>query len=148
MHSSYVQSDPYGYPLRMDAMLPQYHLHDGMKLDKQAGHGLNVPGYTFTDWHWKESLVAGACKNKCDIDMTCKGFAENRWQFLHTLIKCTTFHFAGWMSETNLVSMATPSPNWDLYVKYTNPKKKTWLHAPLSAAGAPTTQGRRLDGVY
>ena len=38
-------------------------------------------------------------KAKCDFDQTCKAYQENRWQFLHTTIKCRTFHISGWVSE-------------------------------------------------
>jgi len=166
---AYVQADMHGYPLRADAVGPQYHLYDGMKLPHQALIGL-VPGYGYgtpadtyeKKQHAKETLVAGRCKAICDVDDTCKAYQENRWEALHTTIKCVTFHFSMWPKD---VAGLLPVPNlptaggvtggalvadegWDFFEKYTLGKSPTWLHAPVTTAFQPTTHGRRLDGVY
>jgi len=162
IHSQFVQTDQHGYPLRADAAEPQYHLYDGTKATEAAvsaaSGGMATVDSTI-HWHTRETLVAGACKAKCDHDTTCRGFQENRWQMLHTTVKCSTFHFGPWVSETNLVANLTPTEGWDFYAKYTEAKTATWLHAPVNGGYSPTTsakgdprfagyQGRRLEGVY
>jgi len=149
--------DPSGYPLRMDAQTPQYHLYDGVKLPlSHIGlfEAIRDDGVLWEDtdvvqWHTKGTMLAGQCKSKCDNDDTCKAFQENRYGYLHATIKCTTFHFPGWLSEyPQLSSAMTKTTSWDVYVKYTVAKAQTWLHVPKSTAFSPTTSGRRLDGVY
>ena len=160
-HSQFVQTDQHGYPLRVDAQQAQYHLYDGMKASEAAVYAATsmLASDSTIHWHGRETLVADACKAKCDHDITCRAFQENRWRMLHTTIKCTTFHFSQWVSETNLVSNLTPTEGWDFYAKYTDAKNPTWLHAPSTTAFSPTTsamgdprfagyQGRRLEGGY
>lgn len=156
---AYVSADHQGYPLRGDAVTPQYHMYDGMHLSWTYPLLVSLSSPTLRAYsrheHHFETLVAGACKSKCDVDTTCKAFQENRWEALHTSIKCTTYHFHGWISEhptfvdTNLIS----DESWDFYEKYTQAKSPTWLHAPTRTAFTPTTHapgagGRRLAGVY
>ena len=162
VHSQFVQTDQHGYPLRVDAAEAQYHLYDGKKASASAvlaASGMAADHDPTVHWHTKETLVAGACKSKCDHDTTCRGFQENRWQMLHTTIKCSTFHFGAWVHETNLVENLTPSDGWDFYAKYTDYKGPTWMHVPIQSTFSPTTsahgdsrfagyQGRRLEGVY
>jgi len=161
--SNYVQEDTHGYPLRGDALVAQYQIHSGKKA---TGAGLEsaLPvgmSYQMVQWHTKETLVAGMCKAKCDSDITCKVFQENRWEHYKTAIKCTTFHFDTWPhDEANFASTAlSDSDTWDAYFKYTQNKKRTWLHSPIHTAFSPTTSGggagapflntgRRLEGVY
>lgn len=159
----YTQTDPHGYPLRGDAVAAQYHLHDGMKLSAAmlaAWLGAQEPAARnhMVKQDQKMTLVAGKCKSICDTDATCKAFQENRWEAFHTTIKCTTFHFEAWPSETGynhlklVPDMLVANEGWDLYEKYTLPKSRPWLFAPTTTAFQPTTHaangGRRLDGVY
>lgn len=164
VHSQFVQTDMHGYPLRADAAAPQYHLYDGTKATEAAVYAATnmAPADSTIQWHFRETLVAGQCKAKCDFDTTCRAFQENRWQMLHATVKCATFHFSQWVSETNLVAALTPTEGWDFYAKYTEAKTATYLHAPINAGFSPTTSakgdarfaehlgypGRRLEGVY
>jgi len=159
-------TNPHGYPLRNDAQGAQYHIHDGKRMPAMQMRDL-VPGQYTTlreiAWHGRETLVLGQCKAKCDFDPTCKAFQENRWQFLHTTIKCRTFHFSGWVNENPAIVPALQDADWDFFEKYTEPKNPAWAHAPISTAFSPTTHGaggmaaratsshangRRLEGVY
>lgn len=154
-----------GFPLRADQAGPAYHIHDNRKLDHSyftsgptaqanLAAGLVPPGFREINWHGRETLVLGQCKAKCDADVTCKAFQENRWQYLHTTIKCRSFHWDAWLSEypTALTAGLLVEPSWDFYEKYTNAKGPTWLHAPITGSSfSPTTSGsggRRLEGVY
>lgn len=165
VQSRWVQADQHGYPLRGDAALPQYSLYDGKRASGAAVfNATGVPvSLSVVHRHHSETLVAGACKAACDRDLSCKAFQENRWEALHTTIKCTTFHFDAWVHETTLVEHGlTDNDAWDFYAKYTQAKNPTWLHAPIHTAFSPTTNGggspnyagyqggagRRLDGVY
>lgn len=154
--SAYGQSDQSGYPLRNDAQEAQYHLYDSAKLPKTfywqpdtgiPGNG-TLWGVKETTWDRTETMIAGACKNKCDSDKTCKGFMENRWAALHTTIKCTTIHMSHWPGEKSFADELVATDSWDFYAKYTHPRAKTWLHVPLETAFSPTAHGRRLEGIY
>lgn len=161
--NSHTQLDHSGYALHGDAGTRSYHLYDGMKASTAAVFAATgVDQYhTTKHWHMTETLVAGSCKSKCDVDVSCRAFQENRWQQMHVQQKCTTFHFGAWVSETNLIANLTPDVPWDFYEKYANAKNPTWLHSPINTAYSPTTsgagsakyagfqsQGRRLDGVF
>jgi len=149
-----------GFPLRADQSLPAYHIHDGQKYNAayftHANYAAGLIPYppNVVNWHARETLVLGQCKAKCDTDETCKGFQENRWQYLHTSIKCHTFHTTSWFREfpTALTAGLLTEPHWDFYEKYTNAKGPTWLHVPTTGSHfSPTTSGpvgRRLAGVY
>lgn len=182
-HTQSVQTDPHGYPLRGDASGPSYHLYDGYKVTSSALEaalvaatgstiGTGPAGVTMVSQHMERTLVAGKCKDLCDHDVSCRAFQENRWEFLHTTIKCVTIHIGPWVSETSLLDGCSDggdnactnlarTDGWDFYEKYALSKTPTWLHAPTSYAFSPTTSGagdpkwtgfqgagRRLDGVY
>lgn len=161
LHSPFTQVDQSGYLLRGDAAT-SYHLYDGYKAGAAAmvtATGLYSVDTT-KQHHLTETIVAGACKAKCDADISCRAFQENRWQQMHLPAKCTTFHFGSWVHETNLTSNLTPNQPWDFYAKYAQAKNPTWLHAPIKTGYSPTTSGmgspkfagyqggRRLEGVY
>lgn len=149
---------PHGYPLRGDAQTPVYHMHDGKRLPssvvKSIDAGTSVIGTdgSTVRQDGQRTLTLGECKRICDADDTCKGFQENRWQYLGVTIKCRTLHMSGWLTEyPAIVSGLETSNNYDFFVKEANAKPKTWLNAPMTNAFRPTTggsSGRRLDGVY
>jgi len=151
-----VQKDYIGGPLRMDGYATQYYKHDSLKLSYAtlcAYYAAYQCPYNRTIVQEDPSypvLAAGDCRRQCDADPRCKMYMENKPESSRSPIdkmRCQLFTGAPWVSEvpesTNVEFSLVANFGWNTYVKISEAKPATWLHAPVQwkAPGLTSTRG-------
>lgn len=163
----HFQAGPQSDGKRMDQTSAMYYEHISLKLDWASLVAQGHTRYNRTVVH--ESLSSpGDCRKHCDVDDRCKIYLENKPTGPRgsiDFVRCQLITADEWASEMpTFPSSLVANSGWNTYSKYSNPKPRTWLHAPIHLAnpvvlhqdisttrgdviaGIPT--GRRLDGVY
>jgi hypothetical protein len=151
--SRHVQKTAHNNPLYMDDYEAQYKSYSDFAVNyfEVIAHERRVQQL---ELHKRKTVSAGECKSTCSNDIHCRAYTVEG-------IRVCTLYIAGkWFMDiatmaghTSVVPLLSSSTGATTYIKYTQNKPKTWLHAPVRALTRPSTASgpklfRRLQELY